>query len=146
MNILLNPKASTEILEILIQVKMPSTSFISSRRGELNSPFFNHYLFFYSIYHAPNRPSIKLTCKYDCNTKEKYLLQCHSPRHRRHLPYIFKNIFLSNIHLQIRTKTDKTNNCKTSSLNQVPLHDNMAFEKGKIQDSINSPPPIWANR
>ena len=79
-------------------------------------------------------------------TKCTSIIQCHSPRHRRHLPYIFKNIFRSNIHLQIRTKTDKTNNCKTSSLNQVPLHDNMAFEKGKIQDSINSPPPIWANR
>ncbi len=31
-----------------------------SRRGELNSPFFNHYLFFYSNYHAHNRSSIHL--------------------------------------------------------------------------------------
>jgi len=54
------PQTSFVILEILIQDKMPSTSFNGSRRGELNSPFFNHYLFFYSICHAPNRSSIHL--------------------------------------------------------------------------------------
>ena len=63
MNLMLKPKTSSvilEILKILIQDKMPSTSFNGSRRGELNSAFFDHYLFFYSNYHAHkiDHPSI----------------------------------------------------------------------------------------
>ena len=52
------PNTSSIILKILIQDKMPSTSFNVSRRVELHSPFFDHYLFFYSNYHAPNRSFI----------------------------------------------------------------------------------------
>jgi hypothetical protein len=53
-------KTSIVILKILIQDKMPSTSFNGSGSVELNSPFFNHHLFIYSIYHAPKRSSIHL--------------------------------------------------------------------------------------
>ena len=41
-----NTSLILEILKILIQDMMPSTSFNGSHRGELNSPFFNHYLSF----------------------------------------------------------------------------------------------------
>jgi hypothetical protein len=51
-------------IKILINNKMPSTSFNHSRRGKFNSPFFNHYLFFYSISILPKDIHLKYVRKH----------------------------------------------------------------------------------
>jgi hypothetical protein len=46
----------------------------------------------------------------------------------------------------MKTKVVRTNSCKMRLLNQAPLQEKRAFEKGRKQDSISLPPSTCANK